>query len=46
MYIGPETIMPIASVLAAIGGVILMFWRKVTGLTRLVVQRITNLFAR
>lgn len=34
MYIGPETTMPLASVLAAIAGVLLMFWRKVTGIFR------------
>lgn len=29
LYIGPEVLMPIASVFAAIGGVILMFWNRV-----------------
>lgn len=28
-YIGPETILPLGSVLAAIGGVALMFWGHV-----------------
>jgi hypothetical protein len=46
MYIGPETIMPLASALAAVGGVLLMFWKKVTGFTRSVFQRITRIFAR
>jgi hypothetical protein len=46
MYIGPETIMPLASALAAVGGVLLMFWRKVAGFTRFVLQRITRIFAR
>lgn len=32
LYLGPEVLMPIASVLAAIGGAILMFWNKVVGL--------------
>lgn len=27
-YIGPETILPLASVAAAIGGVLLMFWNS------------------
>ena len=50
MYLGPETIMPLASALAAISGVILMFWRKVVGFARMTahaVQRtFTRLFAR
>ena len=25
-YVGPETILPLASVLGAIGGVLMMFW--------------------
>jgi len=28
LYVGPEVLMPLVSVLAAIGGAILMFWRK------------------
>ncbi|MFV1986740.1 MAG: hypothetical protein ACC682_05645 [Gemmatimonadota bacterium] len=28
MYIGPETLMPLASALAAIAGVLMLFWRK------------------
>ena len=28
MYVGPETLMPLASALAAVVGVALMFWRK------------------
>jgi len=46
MYIGPETIMPLASALAAVGGVIMMFWRKIAGFTRSVVQRVTRVFSR
>ena len=32
MYIGPETMLPLASALAAIGGVLLMFWHRVVGI--------------
>ena len=33
-YIGPETILPLASVLGAIGGVLMMFWNKIrSGMT-------------
>ena len=30
-YIGPETIVPIGSALAAIGGVAMMFWNRLRG---------------
>ncbi len=47
MYIGPETLMPLASVLAAITGIVLMFWRKVAGFVRNTVQYIgTKAFKR
>ena len=46
MYIGPETIMPLASALAAIGGVLLMFWRRVTGFTRTTFQWLSRAFSR
>lgn len=38
MYIGPDTLMPVASALAAIAGVILMFWRRLIGAIRLTAQ--------
>ena len=31
LYLGPETLMPVASALAAIVGVVLLFWRAVVG---------------
>ena len=34
LYIGPETMLPLASALAAIGGVLLMFWHRFVGLLR------------
>lgn len=46
MYVGPETFMPLASALAAIGGVLLMFWRRITGFLRFLYRRLTRLFAR
>ena len=46
MYIGPETIMPLASALAAISGVILLFWRKMVGFFRMTVQAVTRTFGR
>jgi undecaprenyl pyrophosphate phosphatase UppP len=34
LYIGPETMLPLVSALAAIGGVLLMFWHRFIGLLR------------
>ena len=35
MYIGPDTLMPLASVFAAIAGFFLMFWRRIVGAVKL-----------
>lgn len=35
MYIGPDTLMPVASALAAIAGIVLMFWRRTVMMVRL-----------
>ena len=42
LYIGPETFMPILSALAAVGGVLLMFWRHVMAVFR----KAANFFRR
>lgn len=34
MYVGPETMMPVASVLAAITGLAMLFWRRTVGILR------------
>jgi len=34
LYIGPETILPLTSALAAILGILLMFWHRFIGLLR------------
>jgi hypothetical protein len=34
LYIGPETMLPLASALAAIGGVLLIFWHRLVGFIR------------
>jgi hypothetical protein len=34
LYIGPETMLPLVSALAAIGGVLLLFWQRLVGLIR------------
>ena len=30
-YIGPDVFLPLTSALAAVGGVLLMFWHKISG---------------
>lgn len=39
MYIGPDALMPIASVFAAVAGFVLMFWRRLVGAVRYLAQR-------
>jgi hypothetical protein len=38
LYGGPETILPVASALAAIIGALLMCWRRAVGLARTLIQ--------
>jgi hypothetical protein len=45
MYVGPETVLPIASAFAAIVGVGVMFWHKMVGAVRTVVGKVTRLFS-
>jgi len=42
LYLGPEVLMPLASVAAAIGGVLLMFWRRVAAGARAVYRFVTR----
>jgi hypothetical protein len=46
MYLGPETLMPIASALAAIIGVVLMFWRRTVAFVRAGFSRVFRIFAK
>lgn len=46
MYIGPETMMPLASALALITGVLLMVWRRAVGLVRMTIQAAARTFSR
>lgn len=39
-YIGPETMMPVASIIAAVAGVFMMFGRNVVGFGRGLVRRV------
>jgi hypothetical protein len=40
LYLGPETIMPVGSFLAAALGLFLIFWRQVTALFRSSLKRV------
>lgn len=42
LYVGPDALLPLASILGAIGGAIMIFWRQVVGLAR----RFAGLFRR
>jgi hypothetical protein len=39
---GPETIMPLASILAAVVGIVLIFWRYIVGFFRRMFRIITG----
>lgn len=39
IYLGPDVLMPIASILGAIGGAILLFWNRVVDLGRAILGR-------
>ena len=40
MYFGPETMMPLASAAAAIGGILLLFWHRLKGFVKMIVGRV------
>jgi hypothetical protein len=42
LYIGPDTMMPLASAFAAVVGVIVMFWQKVKLFSRTVARAFTG----
>jgi hypothetical protein len=42
-YLGPETLMPLASVLAAIAGFFLMFWRLIVKFVKKTVRKLRGL---
>jgi len=42
VYIGPDSLMPLASVFAAIAGFFLMFWRRVVGAVKLIAAKFTS----
>lgn len=42
LYVGPDQLLPLTSILGAIGGAIMIFWRQVVGLAR----RVAGVFRR
>jgi len=50
MYVGPETLMPLASILAAVTGVVMLFWRRTVEVVRmaggLLTRMCSDLFGR
>jgi len=42
LYVGPDQLLPLTSILGAIGGAVMIFWRQVVGLAR----RVTGRFKR
>lgn len=38
LYVGPDQLLPLTSVLGAIAGVLLMFWNRVLGLVRTITR--------
>lgn len=46
LYLGPETAMPLASALAAIAGVAVMFWHKTVAIFKGIGRGIARLFGR
>jgi hypothetical protein len=34
LYLGPDSLLPIGSILAAVAGFVLLFWNRITGFAR------------
>jgi hypothetical protein len=45
-YLGPETAMPLASLLAIISGALILFWRRTVDLARSIGRFVGRLFGR
>jgi hypothetical protein len=46
VYIGPDSLMPVASAFAAVAGFVLMFWRKLVGAFKMIGQRVGGMFGK
>jgi hypothetical protein len=42
LYIGPDQLLPLTSILGAIGGALMIFWRQVVGFAR----KVGSVFSR
>ena len=45
LYIGPDVLMPVASVIAAVVGFLLMFWRRTVALVKRGLNAVRRLFS-
>lgn len=46
MYVGPETILPLSTALAAIGGIAVMFWHRTVAIVRGSARFVGRMFSR
>ncbi|HEV8197152.1 MAG TPA: hypothetical protein VGP87_10965 [Gemmatimonadales bacterium] len=46
MYLGPDTALPLASAIAAVAGVAVMFWHRTVALCKSLGRSVASLFAR
>ncbi|MBL8980002.1 MAG: hypothetical protein JNM53_16420 [Gemmatimonadetes bacterium] len=42
LYVGPDQLLPLTSILGAIGGALMIFWRQVTGFFKKIFKRTAN----
>lgn len=42
LYVGPDTLLPLTSILGAIGGAVMIFWRQLVGFFKRVFRRSEN----
>ena len=45
-YLGPETAMPLASLLAIISGALILFWRRAVGFAKSIGRLFGRMFGR
>jgi len=46
MYVGPETVLPLSSAIAAIAGIAVMFWHRTVAIVRGAGRAVARLFGR
>jgi hypothetical protein len=46
LYIGPDALMPLASVFAAVAGFVLMFWRRLVGAMKFLIEKLSGRASR